>query len=93
MVFLTNRIEIEAVRLEKDSILTNDSGINIEIVALVVYSRGLGLHRRYRLVFLEIKPIISVKIDKVNPRFRMRLCVIGYKSFYLKMSMYVYLGI
>ena len=80
-------IEIEGGRLEKDSILTGDSGIASGIVAVVAYARGLGLHRRYRLVFLEIKPIISVKIDKVNPRFRMRLCVIGYKSFYLKMSM------
>ena len=43
-------IEIEGGRLEKDSILTGDSGIASGIVAVVAYARGLGLHRRYRLV-------------------------------------------
>ena len=43
-------IEIEGGRLEKDSILTKDSGIASGIVAVAAYARGLGLHRRYRLV-------------------------------------------
>ena len=46
-------IEIEGGRLEKDSILTGDSGIASGIVAVVAYARGLGLHRRYRLVFIQ----------------------------------------
>ena len=36
-------IEIEGGRLEKDSILTGDSGIASGIVALAAYARGLGL--------------------------------------------------
>ena len=47
-------IEIEGGRLEKDSILTGDSGIASGIVAVVAYARGLGLHRRYRLVQLKV---------------------------------------
>ena len=38
-------IEIEGGRIEKDSILTEDSGINSRILALVTISRGLGLNR------------------------------------------------
>ena len=43
-------VEIEAGRLEMGSILTNDTGISSGMIALVVYARGLGLNRRYRLV-------------------------------------------
>ena len=43
-------VEIKAGRLEMGSILTNDTGISSGMIALVVYARGLGLNRRYRLV-------------------------------------------
>ena len=43
-------VETEAGRLERGSILTNDTGISSGMIALVVYARGLGLNRRYRLV-------------------------------------------
>ena len=43
-------IEIEGGRLEKDSVLIEDSGIASGIVAVAAYTRGLGLHRRFRLV-------------------------------------------
>ena len=47
-------LEIEAGRLEMGLILTNDTGISSGMIALVVYARGLGLNRRYRLV-LDVK--------------------------------------
>ena len=36
--------------MEKDSILVNDSWIDSGMVSVAHFSRGLGLHRRYRLV-------------------------------------------
>ena len=59
-------IEIEGGRLEKDSILTGDSGIASGIVAVVAYARGLGLNRRYRLVFLG-KSFLSFFSETQNP--------------------------
>ena len=56
-------VETEAGRLERGSILTNDTGISSGMIALVVYARGLGLNRRYRLVkvnFWEVSHNITL---------------------------------
>ena len=47
-------IETEGGRLEKDSVLVEDSGIASGIVAVAAYTRGLGPNRRFRLVAVVV---------------------------------------
>ena len=44
--------------MEKDSILVNDSWIDSGMVSVAHFSRGLGLHRRYKLVLYASRSII-----------------------------------
>ena len=58
-------IEIEGGRLEKDSVLIEDSGIASGIVAVAAYTRGLGLHRRFRLVKILLGKLEQCSFVKV----------------------------
>ena len=71
-------VEIEAGRLEMGSILINDTGISSGMIALVVHARGLGLNRRYRLVFISLKKTYHYLFFHCfkNPRELRKNCLI-----------------